>query len=856
VKLEQCSALDLTLKEDDVYDTIVLNSVIQYFPDAKYLESVIERAVGWLPSGGRIFVGDVRNFALLSTFHCSVQLAKATSDTTVAQLKNRIGRSIDQEKELVIDPRFFHELLERIPAISNVQISLKTGSFDNELTRYRYDVVLHVGQQQHPRDDNLSFCLEASANSVASLSKFLHEKHPPLLVYRGIANRRLSHDLSAQRILNQSHATMRVEQVRTELDRTENRGEYPEEFLTIAGTHGYQATITWSSVSDEGAFDVEFKADQEARAVQVGAVAFRERATNAQPERLSVAIYANDPMANRLKQQLVPELRNYVGASLPTHMIPSSFVILDEFPLSPNGKLDRMALPAPEMGSYSRQQFEAPLSELEEGLTSVWQEVLRVPRIGRNDDFFELGGHSLLAIRMLAKVNQLFGCKLSVGDVYSSPTVKDLTARVRGDVHTDEAVDLQRETILDKRIAPPTGQVTYPESAILLTGATGFVGRFLLAQLLHDSQSVVYCLVRASSQLQATARVKSTLREWGLWRADFENRVIGVPGDLGLAQLGVSAGLLQVLCDRVDSIYHCGTSMNHLETYSMAKPANVGGAREILRIASNGRPKLINYISTVGSFQLYNDDSTRIVDETTSIDQERHLHSQGYAASKWVSEKLFMMAADRGFACNIFRLGLVWADSELGRYDQLQRGYRLFKSCLKSGFGIQGYSYEMPPTPVDYVVRAISYLATRHRAGLNAFHVSATDEMNVRLFERCNEIAGTAFELLPHFEWIDTMKRLRDAGTVLPVVPLIDYAFSMTRHDFESFQKRIRLAGKRFDCTRTRSELEAVGIVAPVLDDFLLKRYLEAMWSRDSELRSLAPSRGSKRGRGQVRSSI
>jgi thioester reductase-like protein len=225
------------------------------------------------------------------------------------------------------------------------------------------------------------------------------------------------------------------------------------------------------------------------------------------------------------------------------------------------------------------------------------------------------------------------------------------------------------------------------------------------------------------------------------------------------------------------------------------------------------------------------------VNEDSSIDHEKHPSSQGYLASKWVSEKIFMTASERGIPCNIFRLGLVWADTQQGRYDELQRGYRIFKSCLLSGCGIKDYKHDMPPTPVDYVARAVVYLATHHCHGRGIFHISSADQMLGGVFERCNEIAGTSLKLMSFYEWICEMKRLHQAGRSLPAVPLIEFAFSM---DEESFRKQqIAITSIPFDCARTHAELKRAGIVAPVLNDDLLRVYLECISSKDAELQQL-----------------
>src|SRR6185312_1068664 len=103
----------------------------------------------------------------------------------------------------------------------------------------------------------------------------------------------------------------------------------------------------------------------------------------------------------------VEALREHLKGLLPEYMVPSAFVTLESFPLTPNGKLDRRALPAPELSGYVSRQYEAPLGEVEEILAGIWQSLLKVERVGRNDNFFELGGHSLLIVQMLERLRRV-----------------------------------------------------------------------------------------------------------------------------------------------------------------------------------------------------------------------------------------------------------------------------------------------------------------------------------------------------------------------------------------------------------------------------------------------------------------
>jgi len=528
---------------------------------------------------------------------------------------------------------------------------------------------------------------------------------------------------------------------------------------------------------------------------------------------------------NRLTPQEGSQgLREHLKRLLPEHMVPSSITVLKALPLTSNGKLDRQALDA--LGAESRldNADTEPVGDIEKALAGIWQRLMQVAWVKRHDNFFDLGGHSLLVLELLGVMSREMGVTLHVADIYQNPSLRGLAARVSGRDFADNLIDLSLEAALDDDVVVKSSSLRPQAQGILVTGATGFVGRFLLSQLLRETTAIIYCLVRAESAQNAANRVKINLLKWDLWREDFEKRVVGVPGDLALPRLGLNVIDYNDLSEAVGVVYHCATSMNHLETYSMAKATNVGGAKELLRLSMCGSAKLMNFISTLGIFDSSDIDATRIVNELTPIEYERHRESQGYVASKWVSEKIFSMARERGIPSNIFRLGLIWADTKEGRYDELQREDRIFRSCLMLGLGIKDYRFDMAPTPVDYAARAIAFLGNKNSHGGGTYHISSSAQMDQGLFERCNEIAGTSLKLLSFYDWVLEVKQQCETHT-LPALPLVEYAFSMSEFEFEEFRRR-NSARIRVDCTRTHRELEQAGIVAPSIDDDILRRYV------------------------------
>ena len=145
VRARQAEAGDFGDIAPGSYDLTVINSVIQYFSGPEHLERVLRGAIAATAPGGRVFVGDVRSLALLPVYHASVQFHRAAGDVTRVELATRVQRALAREEELVVDPGFFEALVAKEPALTAVEFRVRVGSAVNELTKFRYDVVLHVG---------------------------------------------------------------------------------------------------------------------------------------------------------------------------------------------------------------------------------------------------------------------------------------------------------------------------------------------------------------------------------------------------------------------------------------------------------------------------------------------------------------------------------------------------------------------------------------------------------------------------------------------------------------------------------------------------------------------------------------
>jgi amino acid adenylation domain-containing protein len=430
VQLEQGSALQLSGLQLGSIDTVIANSVIQYFPSVEYLRAVLERAVDCTSRGGHVFVGDVRHLGLLKMFHTSVQLERAAIGTNMGQLKIRIARAVQREKELLIDPSFFLDLPQHLPTIGEVQILIKRGQLDNELTRYRYDVVLKIGDSQAAMDQE-QFDWTAESDSFFKLDSLVRKSSRPLVRICGVQNRRLSRDLAAMRLIESSDESFEVEKLRELLSQRNVDGEDPEDFYKFGEAHGYTVRVSWALGCEDGSYDVELvnpTCTNEARMEAHGTRGslFQQTSTI----KIGRKVYANNPWERSLHQQLVPRLREFLTAKVPSYMVPATILLLDSLPLTANGKLDRRALPTPEGRLQLEHVYVAARTPTEEILSVIWKQVLSIEPIGIDDNFFELGGHSLFATALLARIAECFAVQYSVITVFQYPTIREMAQNI------------------------------------------------------------------------------------------------------------------------------------------------------------------------------------------------------------------------------------------------------------------------------------------------------------------------------------------------------------------------------------------------------------------------------------------
>jgi amino acid adenylation domain-containing protein len=409
------------------FDTVVINSVVQYFPSVDYLLQVIEGAIAAIAQQGKIFMGDVRSLPLLKAFHAAVQLSQASFERTIEQWQQQVNSSVAAEEELLIDPGFFIALKQRFPQVTWVEIQPKRGNAQNELTQFRYDVTLHINTDvQTPVLSEAEVTVVPWLNwqldrlSLKQIENQLLTRQPEIFGIRGVPNKRLQEALQIWQWWENPPAVETVGHLRQLLAQQSTVGINPEQFYQLGQELGYTVQLSWWESSQDGSYDVVFCRNPAYKATFWDSSSITAKLWTE---------YTNNPLYGKIVQKLVPEVRSLIQQKLPNYMVPQAFVLLKAMPLTPNGKVDRRALPAPDTATRNLATgFVSPRTPLEAQLVQIWSEVLGSERIGVKDNFFELGGHSLLATQVVSRINSALGVGLSVQKIFEFPTVAGLAS--------------------------------------------------------------------------------------------------------------------------------------------------------------------------------------------------------------------------------------------------------------------------------------------------------------------------------------------------------------------------------------------------------------------------------------------
>lgn len=517
-------------------------------------------------------------------------------------------------------------------------------------------------------------------------------------------------------------------------------------------------------------------------------------------------------------------IRARLRTILPEYMVPAHVVALPAFPLLPNGKIDKHALPVPARSEARGGEREALASATEREVGAAFAEVLGAGEIGPSTSFFDAGGHSLLAVRLIAKLATRFGVELPLASIFVDPTVRGISAVLDG--HAGSPVErlravMSRDLVLPAELTVNAGKPAAPAGRVtFMTGATGFVGAFLLRELLARGTPRVACLVRAKSPQAGIARIRSAFEKYRLSAERLDEAVEVIPGELSQPRFGLAPDAFAKLGASLTDIFHCGANVNFVLPYAALRGTNVAGLLTVLSLAAakENEPTPIQHVSTAYVFPSAAYPPGALIREDAPL-VSGELLPMGYTQSKWVCEKLIASARSRGFSVNVFRLGRVSGDSTTGAGNQNDFLWTLVKLSL----GVRCLPAVDPSldlVPVDWVSRALVEIATRRPRGNLEYHLAHPAPITLR------SVVDRLLAAYPHLDVVDSQEwahRLRATSGALD-----DGAAGMALlfGGREGAEEGAQTAAQVFDIERTRTALAETAVRCPTVDGALVDKYL------------------------------
>jgi amino acid adenylation domain-containing protein/thioester reductase-like protein len=525
------------------------------------------------------------------------------------------------------------------------------------------------------------------------------------------------------------------------------------------------------------------------------------------------------------------ELRQFLKTKLPEYMIPSAFIILEELPLTPSGKVDRRALPIPKWTRIEEGIYTAPRNKIENQLAEIWKCFLDIENISIHDNFFEIGGHSLLAIQIVDQVRQVFDVKICLESFLKNPTLVNIAKVIEKYKNTKENIQEQQNLEIEERLDNsiyPENYISGPIPSVFLTGATGILGTALLHKLLEQTRADIYCLVRASSIEEGLIKIQNSLKRYGLFNRDLSHRIFPILGDLSQSLLGIESHLFNRLTEKIDLIYHCGAWVNIVYPYSALKATNVLGTQEILRLASRSKNKPVHFISTVDVYSSLVGGSITALSSENSIGPITHLYS-GYAQSKYVSEQLVRIASQRGIPVSIYQPSNIFSYEESGVTDHNSFVSLMLKGCIQMGT-YPCLEAILNLVSSDYVSQCILDLSQKRRASGEVFKIVNRDPIEWEKFIEKIKDAGYPLKMESYEAWYSNLVRHSHSNSRNVLSPLISI--------FENKHFIQKLLGLfKFGDDQIINRVERVISNRPFMNEDYLKRYIICLNQTDFSMK-------------------
>ncbi len=457
----------------------------------------------------------------------------------------------------------------------------------------------------------------------------------------------------------------------------------------------------------------------------------------------------------------IPDIKASLKDKIPSYMIPAYFVKLEKIPLTQNGKVDRAVLPYPTLDDL-HVDYQPPQNELQQKLVNAWQQALDVENVGITHNFFDVGGDSLKAIRLVTKLKNDF--RISINDIFEFPTIEELSSKIslksgtiteRIDSLTKaaeismqslddtlkengalkESYEIYMKKVNDCIDLDLSARIDYQN--ILLTGGTGFLGSYLLRDILNMKDSHVYLVVRGKDEREASNRlIKKIGYYFGIgFFEQVKDRISIIAGNVTEPCLGMPREVFDEVASKVDCIVNSAANVKHYGYHSQFYDINVELVKRLIEFAFTGRKKALHQLSTIGVSVGSVKDQPILLYTEDDYDVGQVVENH-YVNTKMEAEKLILNARQKGLIANIYRIGDIVFDSTSGLFQENIKD-NAFYSLIQSYVKLQS----IPATEenhdfsfVDYVSKAFTLLFDRSILRNETYHIFNSHRPNLANF--------------------------------------------------------------------------------------------------------------------------
>lgn len=500
---------------------------------------------------------------------------------------------------------------------------------------------------------------------------------------------------------------------------------------------------------------------------------------------------------------LAKNIKEFLKKRLANYAIPSLTIVLENLPLNPNGKVDKPKLQFPSKkdldlaaANTTTDIDDSEFSPEERKVRDLWLEVLptKPASVSPDDSFFDLGGHSILATRMIFSVKKRLNVDLPLGTIFKYPTIKLFAAVISKDTKgsikpisntssvnyakdSEELVKTlpssypSREPFISPKDVPRRSIIN-----VFVTGVTGFLGSYILSDLLNRStpnyEIKVFAHVRAQDESKALERLVKAGQTYGVWNSSFVSRIQVVLGDLSKPQFGLSDSKWANLTKEVDVIIHNGAFVHWIYPYDKLRDSNVISTINVMNLAASGKPKFFDFVSSTST--LDNEHYLKLSENSVTEGKAGLLESDdligsstdlsgGYGQSKWAAEHIIRKAGEKGLRGCIVRPGYVTGASKNGSSNTDDFLLRLLKGVVQLGKA-PDIRNSTNMVPVDHVARVVVATAL-NPPSQNEFTVAhVTGHPRVLLRDYLCQLSNYGYEVeLVHY---DTWRRTLESCVV------------------------------------------------------------------------------------------